>query len=68
MEVLRWDAVILRIVGLPSGDAAVPQLEKVAKDEKAKEWDVLNKYVGLKLRQHKLRREEMQINHQLALL
>lgn len=44
------------------------QQEKVDKDEKAKEWDVLTKFVGLKLRQHKLKREELQINHQLALL
>lgn len=44
------------------------QQSKLASDERAKEWDVLSKYVNLKLRQHKLRREELQINHQLSLL
>ena len=42
--------------------------EKAEREERAKEWDVVTKYVSLKLRQEKLKREETQINHQLALL
>jgi hypothetical protein len=44
------------------------RIQKLEGLDRSKEWNMVNKYVTLRLRQNKLRLEEAQINHQLSLL
>jgi hypothetical protein len=44
------------------------RVQKLEGLDRSKEWNMVNKYVTLRLRQSKLRQEEAQINHQLSLL
>ena len=44
------------------------RVQKLDGLDRSKEWNMVNKYVTLRLRQTKLRAEEAQINHQLSLL
>ena len=59
---------IMNLQRLLQEDVARQQKNTVQVEDRRKEWDVLQKFVALRLRQNKLRHEEMQINHQLSLL
>jgi hypothetical protein len=49
-------------------EARVEALDPNAGEDRAREWDTLQKFVLLRMRQAKLRDEEEQVNHQLSLL
>lgn len=49
-------------------EARQAALKPNATEDRAKEWDMLQKYVNLRIRKAMLREEEAQINHQMALL
>ena len=61
-ELRERKAKLRRLMGNMEAEA------KADKEDRSKEWDVVCKFVGLRLRQEKLREEDHSIAHQLSLL
>jgi len=61
-ELREKKAKLRRLMGNMEAEA------KADKEDRSKEWDVVCKFVGLRLRQEKLREEDNSIAHQLSLL
>ena len=61
-EIRDQKAKLRRLLGNMEAEA------KAEKDDRSKEWDVVCKFVNLRIRQTKLREEDQSIAHQLSLL
>jgi hypothetical protein len=61
-ELREKKSKVRRLLGTMEAEA------KAEKDDRSKEWDVVCKFVSLRLRQEKLREENSSIAHQLSLL